>query len=76
MSILDYQKDFALSTVRATIDGMNIWQKGGSHLEQLLKMELIDFSCRLQDRRCLENATEIFRKIDKGYFINPALGNT
>jgi hypothetical protein len=42
----------------------------GSHLERLLKVDVIDFQCRLQDTACLKYANERFSSIPDEYFTS------
>lgn len=51
---------------------MNLWSDSGSHTERLLKSNLIEFLCRLQDPNCLENVDAQFNLIPSEYFLSPA----
>ena len=37
----------------------------------MLKSALVDFLCRVQDEKCLEKSTELFRSITPEYFLSP-----
>lgn len=51
---------------------MDIWDtNSGEHSEKLLKINAIDFVCRLQEEKCLTNMSAIFDKINPDYFYNP-----
>lgn len=64
-------KEFGTAIVRSLMKRMDIWQDTGSHEERLLKANIIEFLCRMQDEECLINASEAFETIDPEYFNNP-----
>ena len=45
--------------------------KTGTHSDIILKAQLVDFLCRIQDEQCLTKATQLFRTIPPEYFISP-----
>jgi hypothetical protein len=51
--------------------GWDFWDDTGSHTRRLLKTNLIDFHCRIQNDECLRKATEVFHKINSNYFNSP-----
>jgi len=64
-------KDFSTYIIRNLVEKINIWDDTGSHQQRLLKTSVIDFLCRMQDARCLTNATRVFERINQDYFTNP-----
>lgn len=49
--------------------GLDIWDDQGSDLLRLLKADLVDFQCRMQEEVCLNKATELFNSITDEYFV-------
>jgi hypothetical protein len=51
---------------------MDVWDTNSNdHSENLLKINALDFVCRLQEEKCLTNMSAIFDKINPDYFYNP-----
>lgn len=48
-----------------------MWSDEGNHTLRLLKINMIEFLCRLQDSGCLKNATKYFQSVPEDYFNNP-----
>lgn len=49
--------------------GLDIWDDLGNDLLRLLKADLTEFQCRMQEEVCLNKATELFETIPEEYFI-------
>ena len=51
--------------------GFDIYTDSPVHTEELLKLEFLDTLGRLQNVDALNNFTDLFKKIDGDYFIDP-----
>ncbi len=53
---------------------LDIWaeREDEAHTLLLLKEDMVDFLCRMQDKECLTKATEFFETIPIEYFSSPA----
>lgn len=51
--------------------GFDIYTDSPDHTEELLKLEFVDTLGRLQNVDALNNFTDLFKKIDPEYFIDP-----
>jgi hypothetical protein len=50
---------------------MDIWSGDGNHVQKRTKAMMIDFMSRIQEKNCLINATEEYKKIPAKYFTDP-----
>jgi hypothetical protein len=65
-------KGFGEYLSRILFRKLDIWNpNSGDHSERLLKINAIDFVCRLQEEYCLRNMTSLFENISPDYFYNP-----
>ena len=60
-------KEFGSNIVTSLFSKLDIWNDQGSNTQRLLKANLIDFLCRMQNTECLLNATQIFKSLDSKY---------
>lgn len=66
-----YLRNYFLKKVRPVLDHLT-WEDGDSHLDKLMRSNIIQLACEFADDSCLGNATQKFRNwIDKGEFISP-----
>lgn len=63
--------NFGIKLTSELADKLDLWDDSGSHLEKRLKSIMIDFVCRMQDSKCLLNATQSFNNLSPDYFQDP-----
>ena len=64
-------KNFGIRTTRSLANEENLedlWDSNGTHINQMLKINAIEFLCRFQDELCLNKATELFKSIPSEFF--------
>ncbi|XP_053392868.1 glutamyl aminopeptidase-like [Mercenaria mercenaria] len=67
----DYLRKYFAKKVRPVLDRLT-WEDGESHLDKLMRSNIIQLACDFVDDDCLSNATQKFRNwIDNGEFISP-----
>ena len=65
-------KDFAVSISRPFADRIDAWNSQGTHTQRLLKTNLINFLCRMQNEDYLRKASSEFNSLNPFYFIFPS----
>lgn len=66
------KQSYGISLAKSLSEKIDIWNDEGEHTVRLLKINMIEFLCRLQDGGCLKNATKNFQSVPIDYFNNPS----
>ncbi len=70
-------KEYSIGLVKPFAERINAWDNSGTHVQLLLKTNLIDFLCRMQDEAYLRKASDYFNSLNPFYFIFPSqINNT
>ncbi len=64
-------KEYSIGLVKPFAERINAWDNSGTHVQLLLKTNLIDFLCRMQDEAYLRKASDYFNSLNPFYFIFP-----
>ena len=64
-------RDFSIELVKVLSVRLDVWEVRGDHEENVLKISLVDFLCRMQEEQCILKATEKFNTIPSQYFLLP-----
>lgn len=56
-----------VSEVLGRLD-IDLWENSADHQKSLLKLNMIDFVCRMQSEVCLNKASSLFQRIPSDYF--------
>jgi pyroglutamyl-peptidase II len=70
-TVFEQLSNFGIKITSELAENLNLWDDSGSHLEKRLKSIMVDFVCRMQDNKCLLNATQSFNQLDTTYFQDP-----
>lgn len=64
-------RKYVVKKVRPVLDHLT-WEDGPSHLDKLLRSNIIELACEFEEENCLKNATHKFRNwIDNKEFLSP-----